>query len=336
MGLLGYVLRRILLLIPVILGVTFITFFISRVVIPDPARAWAGPHASAQQLANLIARYHLSSPLYVQYFIYMRDLIVGNWGTSPISDRPILTEVRLFFPATLELALVSIFFAIIIGIPLGIVAAVRQNRKADHIIRLFYLTGFATPPFFMALVILFVFGYKLGFLPTQGQLTQSLVPPHTITGMYILDSLLTGNSKDFFDALAHIILPAAALTFTYVGLIIRVTRSSMLEVLQKDFIRSAYAMGLRNRVVVYRHALRNALISTTTIIGLLLGSLLGGTVVVETIFLWPGIGYYAVQAISSFNFPAIMGVTLIFTLGVVLANLIADIVYAFLNPQIKL
>jgi peptide/nickel transport system permease protein len=308
----------------------------SRVLVPNPARAWAGLHASTEVVQELAARYHLTGPIYWQYVWYMRSLVTGDWGVSPTTGRPVLSDLAFFFPATVELAMASIILSIIIGIPLGVLAAVYHNSKIDQSIRLFYLMGFSSPPFFVALVLLLILGYFFRILPVQGELSIGLSPPVRITGMYIVDSVLSGNWIDFWDSLSHIVMPAVALTLTYFGIITRVTRASVLETFEKDYIKASFAKGLGNMDVVLRHSLRNALIPTTTIIGLLLGWLLSGTVVIETIFLWPGVGYYAVQSIESFDFPVIMAITLLFTFGVVFANLAADIVYAILNPRIRL
>jgi peptide/nickel transport system permease protein len=335
LGLASYIVRRLLLIIPILLGTTFITFFISRVTVPNPARAWAGVHASPEAIAALITRFHLKDPLYVQYVYYLRDLVTGNWGVSPTSGRPVLYDLQLFFPATAELAIAAIIITIIIGIPTGILAAMYQNKKIDHSIRLIYLAGFSSPPFFVALLFLFVFSYYFNIFPTNGQLSSSLIPPARHTGMYIVDSLITGNWADLKDSLWHIVMPATALALTYFGIVTRIMRSSMLEVFRKDFIRASYAKGLGARTVVLKHAVRNAMIPTTTVLGLLLGSLLGGTIVIETIFLWPGIGYYATQSIESLDFPSVMGITVLFTLGVVFANLLADILYGIIDPRIK-
>jgi len=336
MSLLGYVIRRILLSIPVIIGVTFITFVLSRVIVPDPARAWAGIRAAPGEVAALIAQYHLKDPIYIQYLYYLRDLFTGNWGVTPSTGRSVIQDIGFFFPATVELALVALLITIIIGIPLGVLASTHHNKKLDHTIRITYLTGFSSPPFFVALLILVVLGYLLKWLPTQGQLSSNLIPPARITGMYIVDSLLTGNYVDLKDSILHVIMPATSFALTYFGIVTRITRASMLEVMKKDFIMAELAKGLTKNKVILKHALRNALIPTVTVLGLILGSLLGGAIVIETIFSWPGIGYYATQAIVNIDFPSVMGVTLVFTLAVVLANLIADITYAVLDPRIKL
>jgi peptide/nickel transport system permease protein len=334
MGLLTFIIKRLLMLVPILLGVTFITYIISRVTVPNVARAWAGPRASPQILASLTARYHLDAPLYIQYFYYVRGLLTGDWGVSPASGRPVLYDLAVFFPSTVELAIAAILITIIIGIPTGILAALHQNGKLDHSIRFVYLAGFCSPPFFVGLAMLLVFGYYFNIFPTQGELSTSLIPPAKITGMYIVDSFLTGNWIDLKDSLWHIILPASALALTYFGIVTRIMRSSMLEVFQRDFVRAAFAKGLTKNAVVYRHAVRNAMIPTATVLGLLLGSLLSGTIVIEAIFIWPGIGYYAVQSIESLDFPSVMGITILFTVSVILANLLADILYAVIDPRI--
>jgi peptide/nickel transport system permease protein len=336
MGLMGYVARRIIYLLPVILGVTLITFFLSRVLVEDPVRAWAGPRATLEQLAILKARYGLNQPIPMQYIYYLRDLFAGNWGISPITGRPVLSEILDVFPNTLELTIVALLFTLVLGIPLGILSFLHQDTKIDHSIRFFYLAGFSSPPFLIAWLLLLIFGYYFGLLPTEGQLSHLLAPPARVTGLYVVDSVIAHNWIDLQDSILHLIMPAFSLALIYFGLVVRVTRASMLEVSQKEFVKASYAKGLSKGVVVTKHILRNSLISTTTMVGLILGSMLGGTVVIETIFLWPGIGFYAVKAIESFNFPAIMGVTIVFTLCVVSANLAADIVYASINPRISL
>jgi ABC-type dipeptide/oligopeptide/nickel transport system permease component len=325
----------VVLLIPVIIGVTFITFVISFLLVPDVARAWAGLRATPAAIAALSVRYHLQDPVYVQYYYYMVNLITGNWGVVPSSGLPVLVDIKLFFPATVELALASILITTVMGIPLGVLAAMYHDRKADHAIRLFYLGGYSSPPFLVALIVTLVFGYTLKIFPVQGELSQSLAFPTRITGMVIVDALLTANWPVFKDAVWHIILPAVSLSLIYFGVVTRVTRASMLEVFQKDFVRGSYAKGLSRRTVILRHALRNALIPTVTVLGLVLGQLLGGAIVIETIFQWPGIGLFATQSITSYDFPAVIGVTLLFALGVVVANLIADLFYAVLDPKIK-
>jgi len=324
-----------LLLIPVLFGVTLITFIISFVTVPNPVRAWTGPRATAGAIAAIEARYHLNAPVYVQYYYYMTNILSGNWGTVPSTGRPVLFDLEHFFPATAELAIVAIIIAIVVGIPLGVLAAMYQGRTVDHAIRSFYLTAYSSPPFFVALGVILLFGYVWRIFPTSGQLSQGMVFDANITGMVLVDSLLKGNIPIFLNALDHLVLPATALSLIYFGIVSRITRASLLEVFQRDFIRASYAKGLRRRAVIFKHALRNAMIPTVTVLGLLLAGLFGGSVVVETIFNWPGIGLYAYQSIQSFDFPSVMGVTLLLTICVVFANLAADILYAVLDPRIK-
>jgi len=305
------------------------------VTVPNPVRAWTGPRATAGAIAAIEARYHLNAPVYVQYYYYMTNILSGNWGTVPSTGRPVLFDLEHFFPATAELAIVAIIIAIVVGIPLGVLAAMYQGRTVDHAIRSFYLTAYSSPPFFVALGVILLFGYVWRIFPTSGQLSQGMVFDANITGMVLVDSLLKGNIPIFLNALDHLVLPATALSLIYFGIVSRITRASLLEVFQRDFIRASYAKGLRRRAVIFKHALRNAMIPTVTVLGLLLAGLFGGSVVVETIFNWPGIGLYAYQSIQSFDFPSVMGVTLLLTICVVFANLAADILYAVLDPRIK-
>jgi peptide/nickel transport system permease protein len=336
MGLLRFCLKRLALLIPVLLGVTILTFLISRVVVPNPARAWAGLKASQATVAAIAARYHLNDPIYVQYFYYMYDLVSGDWGTSPVTGQPVLENISAFFPATLELSIVSIIIAAVLGIPLGVYAAVKQDKPADHVVRLFSLGTFCLPPFLMALVMQLVVFYWLRLLPSGGRISPFIQSPQRITGLLILDSILTGNAQSLASSLTHILLPASALALLTFGLITRLTRSSMLEVLRQDYVRTARSKGLGERVVVFKHALRNGLISIVTVLALLFAWMLSGVIVIEYIFNWPGIGRYAVQSILALDLPAVMGTTLVFTLIIVLVNLVADIAYGILDPRIRL
>jgi ABC-type dipeptide/oligopeptide/nickel transport system permease component len=336
MGMVSFVVRRLLLIIPVLLGVTLLTFLISHVVVKNPVIAWAGPRASPQTYAAIAAQYHLNSPLYIQYWYYIIGLISGNWGVSPTTHTPVLQDIATYFPATIELSVVALVISVVIGIPMGVLSAILNGRKLDYPVRLLYLSGVASPPFLLALIAQLVFSYYFHLLPSSGRLSPNVQPPVHITGMYLLDSALTGNWPVFLDALRHIILPATALALLTFAIIARVTRSSVLETMNKDFVRTAKAKGLPYRQIIFRHTLRNALVSTVTVIGLAVQFVLFGTIVIETIFFWPGIGLYATDSILNLDFPAIMGVTVIFTLVVVFTNLVTDISYAFLDPSVRL
>lgn len=323
-------------MVPVLLGVTLLTFIISHVVVKNPVIAWAGAKASPQTYAAIAAQYHLKDPLYIQYAYYLYGLFSGNWGTSPTTHTPVLQAIATYFPATIELSFVALIISVIIGIPMGVLSALLNGRKLDYPVRLLYLSGIASPPFLLALIAQLVFSYYFHILPSSGRLSPNVSPPVHLTGLYLLDSALTGNWPVFLDALRHIILPATALALLTFAIIARVTRSSVLETMGKDFVRTAKAKGLPNRDVIFRHTLRNALVSTVTVIGLAVQFVLFGTIVIETIFFWPGIGLYATNSILNLDFPSIMGVTVLFTLVVVFTNLVTDISYAFLDPTVKL
>ncbi|MEM3851908.1 MAG: ABC transporter permease [Methanomassiliicoccales archaeon] len=333
--LLLFIAKRLAIMVLLVVGVTFITFLFSHVMVSDPARLWAGRRASAARVAEIISLYHLNQPVYVQYYYYIAGIFTGNLGYNPTTGAPILPQILHYFPATLELVLAALVIMIFVGIPLGALAASRNGKATDHAIRAFYLSGWATPSFLGALVLSLIFTAYIHVLPTQGMINPQLTPPRPITGMYVLDSLLEGNLPDFVSSLRHLILPAVTLAFLNFGVATRMTRASMLEVIPLDYIKSARSKGLKEWVVIYRHALRNALTSTVTVLALLTGSLLSGTVVVEDIFGWPGIGEYAYQAVTSYNFPVIIAVTVVFSVGVIISNLIADVLYAVLDPRVE-
>jgi peptide/nickel transport system permease protein len=336
LGLSKYVARRLLLIIPVFFAVTFMTFVISHVVVPNPVLAWGGEKSSPATIAAIAAQYHLNDPLPAQYYYYMVGLLSGDWGTSPVTHLPVLSQVETYFPATVELSVAALVLSILFGIPIGVFSALWNGKKKDYSLRFLYLTGIASPPFLLALLLQLVFSYYFRLLPSAGRLSPGLLPPTHITGMYTIDSLLTGNWLDLQNSLVHLILPATTLALFTFAIIARITRSSMMETLDKDFIRTAKSKGLPRRTVMFRHALRNALTSTVTVIGFAVQLLLSGTIVVENIFFWPGIGLYTTTAILSLDFPSIMGVTVVFTLVVVFTNLVTDIAYAFLDPRVRL
>ena len=328
-----YIVRRLLLLLPVIIGVTLITFTISFVIPADPARAWAGQKAPPETVEKIKEKYHLNDPLYVQYYYYITGVFTGNWGYSHSEKRPVSNCLADYFPATFELTIWAMIIAIPAGIYIGVISAVKRNKIPDHLSRLFALSGVSMPIFWLGLLLILLFYTYLGILPASGR---GMAPAHVYTGLYILDSILSLDFRALADDLWHIILPAITLSYATLAVITRMTRSSMLEVLRLDYIKTARAKGLSDKVVIYRHALRNALIPTLTVSGLAFAGLLGGAVLTETIFAWPGMGRYAYQAIATLDYPAIMGVTLLMAVIFVIANLIVDIMYAYLDPRIKL
>ena len=332
-----YILRRLILVPPLLLGVTLVAFVLSHSVPADPVAAHLGQSAllDPQIVAAFKREWGLDRPLHEQYIAYLGNLFQGNLGRSIVSKRPVEEDLAQYLPNTVLLATAAIVFAVVLGVPLGVISAVKRNAPIDHLVRAVALIGVSMPVFWLALVSLFVFYYWLDWLPGPGMLDNKFVAPTSVTGMLPIDALIAGDRPVFWNALHHLVLPALVLSSFSVGLIARVTRSSMLEILGQDYMRTARAKGLVERVVVLRHALRNALIPTITVIGLAYGNQLGGAVLTETIFSWPGIGRYAYQAASSLDFPAIMGVTMLIAAIYIGVNLIVDILYGVLDPRIR-
>jgi ABC-type dipeptide/oligopeptide/nickel transport system permease component len=332
-----YIVRRLVLLIPVIIGVTIITFVVSHVIPADPARAFAGgPKAQPETIERIRQELHLDKPIWEQYFYYLNDLIHFNLGKSYLEDRPVTDALAQYFPATFELTIFAMLFAIPLGIAGGIVSAIRQNKLSDHATRIIAIVGYSLPIFWLALMLQYAFAYIFPIFPLEGRLSVGMAPPMSITGFFVIDSILTLNGATLVSALHHLILPAFTLGFATLAIILRMTRSSMLEVMGSDYIRTARAKGLAERRVIYRHGLRNALIPTITVAGLSFGGLLSGAVLTETIFNWPGMGRFAANAVLALDFNSVMGFTLLVAIIYVIANLIVDLLYAFVDPRVKL
>ena len=335
MKLWAYIVRRLVLILPTLIGVTMITFAISRLIPGDPIAVSLGPYASQEQVQFMRAKWGLDKPLHLQYLLYMRNLSRGDLGVSIHSKRAVLDDLRDFLPATFELTTASMLISIFLGIPIGIIAAVKKNRWPDFVTRLYALAGVSMPVFWLGLLLLLVFYFKLGWLPGVGRLDPHLSPPTSITGLYLVDSLITANWRVFLSALRHILLPAFSLSCVIMATISRMTRASMLEVMTENYIKAARAKGLSERIVIYRHALTNSLIPVVTIIGVMYGVCLAGAVLTESIFSWPGLGRYAVKAITFLDLDAIMGFTLVSTLIYVFLNLVVDVIYVVIDPRIK-
>lgn len=329
------IIKRLLGLILVVLGVSIITFIISHLIPGDPARLIAGDRATEEIVANIRHTLGLDQPLYVQYWRYLTGLFHGDLGMSIRTSRPVLEDLVTFFPATIELALVALFFATLIGIPFGVLSAVYRNKFIDQIVRTISVAGISTPAFWLGLSLIVLFYGKLHFLPGSGRLPEGITPPKTISGLYILDSLLTGNRVALVNSLKHIILPAFTLGFVHLGVVARQIRSSMLEQLNEDYIRTSRANGLAKWAVILRHALPNALIPSVTVLGLAMGDLLYGAVLTETVFAWPGMGAYVVNSIQALDFPAVMGFAVLVSFAYVLVNLGVDLLYMLIDPRIR-
>ncbi len=335
MDLKTYIARRLLLMVFVLFGIIVITFIVSHVIPADPIGAILGPQAPPELVEKVRREWGFDKPLPEQFVDYIWNLLHGNLGKSIRTNKPVAEDLMRFFPATIELATSAMIVAILIGIPLGIISAVKKDRWPDHISRIFALMGVSMPVFWLGLILLFVLYYQLGIFPGPGRLDPGIEAPPRITGLLTLDSLLTGNFEAFTNAVWHLILPSFVLGYYASASITRITRSALLEVMSQDFIRTARAKGLPERIVLFRHALRNALIPTTTVIGMTYGSLLEGAILTETIFAWPGLGRYSTGAYLSVDFLAVMGSTLLIAIIYSVANLIVDILYAFLDPRIR-
>ena len=330
----AYIVRRIFLAVIVLVGMSLFTFIISHAIPGDPARLASGVHAKAEQVESLRRQMGLDKPLPVQYLIYMKGLLRGDMGVSVMTRRPVADELFQYLPATVELSVFALLISVIAGVFLGVVSAVRRNSVIDHFLRVFSLIGASIPLFWLGLLFLILFYKQFNILPIGGRIGIELNPPTKITGLYILDSILSGDWLALKSSIAHIILPSITLGYSSMGIFTRMARSCVLEVLGTDYIRTARAKGLEENIVIYKHALRNAVLPLITLVGLQCAYLLGGTVLAETIFSWPGLGSYSVTSITNLNFPGIMGVTLTITTIFVAINLITDLCYAIADPRI--
>ncbi len=332
-----FILRRLLLGVLVMLGVALITFFLTRVIPSDPAAKWVGPRATPEQIAKATIELGLDQPLIVQFGKYLNDLLHGNLGYSLRTRRPVALELKENLPATIELVFLSTIAAVFIGIPLGVISARRKDQMVDHISRLFSVGVVSLPTFWVGLIFQLVFFRILGIFPMGGQLSTEIkimmeIP--NVTGFLLLDSLITGNFTIFWDALWHLILPGVTIGLYPVGLVARMTRSALLEILSEDYITAARSYGLTERIVLWSYALKNSIGSTSTVVALSVGYTLVNTFLTESIFFWPGIGSYIATAVIGLDYPAIMGVTIFSAFSYVILNLIADIVVA-MDPRIR-
>ena len=320
------------------LGVIVVAFLVAHMVPADPLAVVLSDQATKDPSirAAYMKRWGLDRPLPEQFLVYLANVAHGDLGESFTTRRPVLRDLAQFLPATIELACGALAVSVAFGVPLGVWAAVRHNRSADHAARLLSLVGAASPIFWTGLIALYVFYYLLRWAPGPGQVDPRQALPPAVTGFLIADSLIAGRVDVFLSALAHLVLPALVLGWFIMGLIARTTRSALLEVLKADFVRTARAKGLEDRRVVGFHALRNALIPVLTVTGLAFASLLSGAVLTETVFAWPGIGRYAVTAATRLDYPAILGVTMLTAVIYITVNLIVDLLYGVLDPRIRI
>jgi peptide/nickel transport system permease protein len=321
-----------------LLGIATIVFVVSRLTPADPLVSIVGERnlTNPAVVAAAKARWGLDRSVVVQYFSYMKNLLHGDMGVSFSTRRPVLSDLADRLPATLELTFVALTIGVVVGVFLGVLAARRRNKLTDHVARVFALIGSSLPAFWAALLLLYIFYARLGWLPGPGRFDPRGTPPGKITGFYTVDSLLHGDLSAFKDSLMHLVLPASVLGWGVVGIVSRLVRASLLDEFSMDYVRVARAMGLRERTVVNQHALRNALLPTITIVAFAFAFLITGAVLTETVFSWPGVGGYAVDASRKLDFPAIIGVTILGGVAFLVTNLISDIAYAFADPRIRL
>ncbi|HEX7649851.1 MAG TPA: ABC transporter permease subunit [Noviherbaspirillum sp.] len=331
----GFLLRRLALVIPTFLGITLLVFALIHLIPGDAVEALSGEHGmDPERYARLLHEFGLDRPLYVQYFDYLWNVLRGDLGRSIVTHEPVLSEFRTLFPATLELSLCAILLAVVIGLPAGILAALKRNTVLDYSVMGISLTGYSMPIFWWALLLILLFSVTLGWTPVSGRIDILYdLPP--VTGFMLIDSLISGEEGAFRSALSHLVLPAIALGTIPLAVIARMTRSAMLEVLREDYVRTARAKGLSRTRVVLVHALRNALIPVITVIGLQVGTLLAGAILTETIFSWPGIGKWLVEAIHRRDYPVVQGGILMSATIIILVNLLVDLLYGVVNPRIR-
>ncbi len=334
-----FVLRRLAFAVFVLFGVLTITFILAHSIPGNPIQALLGRQAQQhpELVSALSAKYHYNDPIYVQYYYYLSNLLHGDLGYSTSRGFvPVLAVIEETLPFTIQIAFFAFVISLVLGILLGVVSARYAHRPVDHSIRALYLGGVSSPPFFIALILLIVLTFYFRVLPSGGAVSVGIAAPASVTGIPMLDSLVEGNWTYLSDALAHVILPSLALAVGAFGVVVRILRTSMLEVLQSNYIRTARAKGLDERTVFFKHALRNAMIPVVTLSSLIIYGLISGTLFVENIFSYPGLGQYVVGALAGQDYPGVLATTLVFAVIIVLANLVADVLYVVVDPQIRL
>jgi peptide/nickel transport system permease protein len=334
-----YILRRLLLVIPVLLGVSIFIFALTRLT-GDPVSAYVNEKMTSAQIEQVREQYHLNDPLPQQFLYWLEGIVQGDWGWSRTAAMPVTDAIQYYFPATFELAVVAILIGVVVGIFLGTRSAIKKNKPFDHATRIISLIGVSIPVFWLGLLLLQIFYGELNMFPIKGRVSESYIisgtMPNGPSGFYLIDSLAAGNLVLFGDVLWHLVLPAVTLAFGSIAVILRMQRNSMLEVLSLDYIKTARAKGLDESTVINKHARRNAMIPTTTVVGLSFGSLLGGAVLTESIFSWPGLGRWSASSITRMDSASILGFCLLVAFIYVMVNLIVDVLYAYLDPRVRL
>jgi peptide/nickel transport system permease protein len=331
---LRFVVRRLILLVPILVGLSLLVFLWIRALPQGPAESLLGERATPETIRQIEEQYGLDEPIHIQYWSYVKTVAQGDLGTTIRTRRPVTDELRERFPATIELTIAALLFATLLGIPLGFIAAKRYGTWVDHSSLVVSLIGISIPVFFLAILLKYVFAVKLGWLPTVGRISVLIDLEHP-TNFYTIDALIAGDLEAFWDVLKHLMLPAIALGSIPLAVTARITRAAVLDVQNEDYVRTAQAKGLGPRIVDWRHIFRNALLPITTIIGLQTGLLLSGAVLTETVFAFPGMGTWLVEAIRQRDFPILQGGILFVSFVFVIVNLLVDISYALINPRIR-
>ncbi len=330
-----YLIKRMALFVLVIIGVVTVTFLLSHVIPADPVGAILGENAPPELVKKTERLLGLHLPLHQQYVRFVKGILYWDFGIALRTQNPVSKDLRTYFPATLELVMLSMMIAITCGIGFGILSAVKRNRLPDNISRVFSLVGISMPAFWLGLLLILVLYYHLALIPAGGRLSPRISPPLTVTGLYTVDSLIAGDLRTFWDALYHLLGPALVLGWIQTAYICRVTRSAMLEVFNEEYIRTARVKGLREKIVIFRHAFKNAAIPVITMVGISFGYLLEGSVLTETVFGYPGLGRYSVNSFLSLDLNAVVGSVTLIAICYALSNLIVDLIYGFLDPRVK-
>lgn len=336
MGFVSYAIRRAVSSIIIIIGAVVLTFILTHVVAPQPASIWAGPHASKAVVEAITIEYHLNQPVLVQLYYYLIDTFSFNFGVSPFFKQPVSALIATYFPRTIELVVVAMILTVLIGVYTGAFAAAHQERAGDYSVRALYVISWSMPPYLVALLLQFALAYHLKLLPPSQLANPALSLPKPATGLPTLDALIDGDYAFFYSSLRHLVLPAFTLAFISFGIVTRIMRSSMLEAMNAEYVRTAIMKGVGKRRAIYVHAFKNSLIPVVTVIALTFSYLIAGSVVVEEVFSYEGMGYLITQALFNYDYPTLVGATIVITLSVILINLASDLVYGAIDPRIRL
>lgn len=336
MGFITFLIKRSIYSVVLVIGVVILTFLLTHIVAPNPASVWAGPHASKTEVADVIKEYHLNQPVATQLYYYLISVFTFNLGTSPFFHQPVSTLIETYFPRTLELTFVAMGITIVLGIFSGAFAASHQERAGDQTVRAVYLISWCMPPFLVALLLQFFLAYNNHIFPPSQLADPALSLPKPVTGLISIDALIDGDYTFFYSSVLHLILPAIALALISFGLITRIMRSSMLENLRADYFRTAIMKGAGERRAIYVHALKNSLIPVITVISLTFAYLIAGAIVIEEIFSYEGMGYLITQSLYNYDYPTLIGSVIVITISVIIINLIADILYAAVDPRVRI